>query len=118
MSSDTSGKLAQDFRLVDRRGDAPPQLRSSTHSGETRSGSSSSGTCSPVYAGVSNALIVSTCHPEPGLQIVAKWEAGSSGFPTATTRASMLVARASIHQSASLDIVWDLETSCEALKAL
>jgi hypothetical protein len=36
-------------------------------------------------------LIVSTCQPEPGLQMVAKWEAGSSGLPTATTRASMLV---------------------------
>jgi hypothetical protein len=48
-----------------------------------------------VYAGVSKALIVSTCQPEPGLQIVAKWDAGSSGLPTATTRASMLVARAS-----------------------
>ena len=44
----------------------------SIHSGETSSGSSSSGTFSPVYAGVSNALIVSTCHPEPGLQMVAK----------------------------------------------
>jgi hypothetical protein len=35
-----------------------------------------------VYAGVSKALIVSTCQPEPGLQIVAKCDAGSSGFPT------------------------------------
>jgi hypothetical protein len=53
--------------------------------------SRSSGTFSPVYAGVSKALIVSTCQPEPGLQIVAKWEAGSSGLPTATTGASTLV---------------------------
>jgi hypothetical protein len=44
-------------------------LRSSTHSGGTKSGSSSSGTFSLVYAGVSKALIVSTCQPDPGLQI-------------------------------------------------
>jgi hypothetical protein len=40
---------------------------------------------------VSNALIRFTAQPEPGLQMVAKWEDGSSGFPTATTLASILV---------------------------
>jgi hypothetical protein len=44
---------------------------------------------------VSNALIRFTAQLEPGLQMVAKWEDGSSGFPTATTLASILVAKAS-----------------------
>jgi hypothetical protein len=44
---------------------------------------------------VSNALIFFTAQPEPGLQMVAKCEPGSSGLPTATTRAWTLVARAS-----------------------
>jgi hypothetical protein len=48
-----------------------------------------------VYAGVSKAPIFLTDQPEPGLQMVAKCEAGSSGFPTATTLASMSVAKPS-----------------------
>jgi hypothetical protein len=62
-------KLTQHLRLVDGRGHTQHRLRSSTHSGGTKSGSSSSGTFSLVYAGVSKALIVSTCQPDPGLQI-------------------------------------------------
>jgi hypothetical protein len=59
-------------------------LRSSTHSGETSSGSRSSGTFLPVYAGVSKALIVAKC------------EAGSSGVPYCDN-ASVDVGGQSIH---------------------
>jgi hypothetical protein len=48
-----------------------------------------------VYAGVSNAKTVITCQPEPGLQICAKCDDGSSGLPIANTRAFELVAKAS-----------------------
>jgi hypothetical protein len=69
--------------LVDRTVDAPSDLALLHPSGETRSGSSSSGTFSPVYAGVSKAETVITCHPEPGVQICAKCEAASSELPIA-----------------------------------
>jgi hypothetical protein len=48
-----------------------------------------------VYAGVSKAETVITCQPDPGLQICAKCDDGSSGLPIANTRAFELIAKAS-----------------------
>lgn len=66
----------------------------SIHFGKISS-SRSSGTSSPVYAGVSKAETVTTFHPDRGLQICAKCDEGSSGLPIASTRPFELVAKAS-----------------------
>jgi hypothetical protein len=55
-----------------------------------------------VQAGVLAALIFFVAHPDPGLQMCAMCEPGSSGFPTATKRASAFVANASTASNSAL----------------